>query len=127
MNAIKSIGQINKNFFLYGEEVDYFFRLRQAGNVYTLCKAIHYHPSINKPWTLIKIYFYIKNSIYLNYKYFDYPLLRSCANLFIILFRIIKNNGLIFFLKLFNFVNLKIIITAVLRGFSLKLGNDFKK
>ena len=127
VDAIKSIGQINKNFYLYGEEVDYFFRLRQVGNVYTLCKAIHYHPSINKPWTLIKIYFYIKNSIYLNYKYYDYPLLRSCANLIVILFRVIKNNGFIFFLNLFNFVNLKIIITAVLRGFSLKLGNDFKK
>lgn len=127
VNAIKSIGQINKNFFLYGEEVDYFFRLRQLGSVYTLCKAIHYHPSINKPWTLIKIYFYIKNSIYLNYQYFDYPLLRSYANLIVILFRVIKNNNISFFINLFKFVNFKIIILAVIRGFSFKLGNDFKK
>jgi len=127
VDAIKSIGQINKNFFLYGEEVDYFYRLRKIGKVFTLCKAIHYHPSINKPWTLIKIYYYIKNSIYLNYKYYDFPFFRSCANLIIILFRVIKNNGFNFFLSLFRYENLKIIIMAVMRGFLLKIGNDFKK
>ena len=52
---IKKIGNINTSFFLYGEEVDYFFRLREVGKVLTYNNAIHYHPSINKPWTLIKI------------------------------------------------------------------------
>ena len=127
LSAIKEIGQINKDFFLYGEEVDYFFRLRKVGNVFTLCKSIHYHPSINKPWTLIKIYFYIKNSIFLNFKYFDYPLFRSFANILIVLLRVIRNNGIIFFLNLLLPKNLKIILVAIVRGFFLKIGNDFKK
>tara|TARA_B100000965_G_C19554736_1_gene741665 strand:+ start:783 stop:1604 length:822 start_codon:yes stop_codon:yes gene_type:complete len=124
--AIKEIGSINKDFFLYGEEVDFFFRLRQIGRVYTLNSAIHYHPNINKPWTLIKIYFYLKNSIILNYKYYDKPFLRSLANIFIIYVRVFKNNGFLFFSKLFLFKHMNLIYSAIYRGFKGKIGNDYK-
>tara|TARA_Y100000992_G_C21270567_1_gene496570 strand:- start:855 stop:1760 length:906 start_codon:yes stop_codon:yes gene_type:complete len=124
---IRKVGNINTSFFLYGEEVDYFFRLREVGKVLTYNNAIHYHPSINKPWTLIKIYFYIKNSIYLNYKYFDYPFVRSILNIFVIFLRVLKNNGIVFFIKLFILQNFKILIKAIYRGFNKKIGNDYDK
>jgi GT2 family glycosyltransferase len=31
--AIRQIGNVNPDFFIYGDEVDYFFRLRQVGDV----------------------------------------------------------------------------------------------
>tara|TARA_Y100000996_G_C22550129_1_gene653399 strand:- start:1423 stop:2328 length:906 start_codon:yes stop_codon:yes gene_type:complete len=127
LDAVKKIGPINTDFFLYGEEVDYFHRLRKVGQVLTLNSAIHYHPHISKPWTIIKIYFYIKNSIYLNYRYCDFPLIRSLSNILIIFVRVFKNNGTFFFLKLFLFKNIKIILKAIIRGFNSEICNDFKK
>ena len=93
----------------------------------TYNNAIHYHPSINKPWTLIKIYFYIKNSIYLNYKYFDYPFVRSILNIFVIFLRVLKEQWNNFFTKLFILQNIKIIIRAIYKGFNKKIGNDYEK
>ena len=124
ISAIKKIGNININFFLYGEEVDYFHRLRKVGKVVTNINAYHFHPSINKKWTHIKIYYYLRNSIYLNYKYYDYPFLRSIFNILAIIFRVIKNNGLFFFIKLFKPKDLKKYIKAIKKGFNLEIGND---
>lgn len=124
---IKKIGNINLNFFVYGEEVDYFHRLRKVGKVQTLTNSFHFHPNIAKPWSRIKIYYYLKNSIYLNYKYYDLPLLRSLMNILVIFYRILRYNGIIFFFQTFSYINIKEIIFAIYKGFSLQIGNDYHK
>ncbi|MAD57057.1 MAG: hypothetical protein CMK44_00610 [Porticoccus sp.] len=124
---IKKIGNIDLNFFIYGEEVDFFYRLRNVGKVQTLIKSYHFHPSIEKPWSRIKIYYYLKNSIYLNYKYLDLAFLRSLLNILAIFYRILRLNGILFFFQTFKYGNVKKIISAIYKGFSLKIGNDYYK
>lgn len=125
VKSINKIGNVNKDYFIYGEEVDYFHRLRKVGKVSTCLNSFHFHPSINKSWTRIKIYYYLKNSIHLNYKYYDYPFIRSLLNIFVIFYRIIRFNKFLFFLKTFKFNNLKNIFIAIFRGFNSKIGEDY--
>lgn len=43
--VIDLIGFIKKEMFIWGDEVEYTLRAKQAGiEVYTICNAIHYHP-----------------------------------------------------------------------------------
>lgn len=126
VSSIKKIGNINKEFFIYGEEVDFFHRLRSQGKVYTYIHSYHYHPSINKKWTRVKIYYYLKNSIYLNFKYYDFSILRSLLNILAIFYRIFKYNGPLFFIQTFSLNNLKNIISAIYKGFRSKIGIDYE-
>ena len=125
VNSIKKVGNINKDFFIYGDEVDFFHRLRKVGKVSTCLNAFHYHPSINKSWTRIKIYYYIKNSIHLNFKYYDHPLIRSLLNISVIFYRILRYNNFLFFIKTFKYKNLKNILIAIYKGFNSELGEDY--
>ena len=125
VKSINKIGNVNKDYFIYGEEVDYFHRLRKVGKVSTYINSIHFHPSINKSWTRIKIYYYIKNSIHLNFKYYDYPFIRSLLNIFVILYRILRYNNLLFFFHTFKIKNMKDIFIAIFRGFNSKIGKDY--
>ena len=125
INSIKKIGNIDINYFIYGEEVDFFHRLRKVGKVLTCLNSIHYHPSINKRWTRIKMYYYIKNSIHLNFKYYDHPYIRSLLNIFVIFYRIFRYNGLMFFLKTFEYKNIKKLLSAIYKGFKSQIGNDY--
>ena len=94
INSIKKIGNINKNYILYGDEVDYFYRLRKIGKVVTCFKSFHYHPDVSRrPIKVNSAYYYLRNSIILNFKYFDKPLLRSILNLIVLIFRLIYRNG----------------------------------
>ena len=62
---------------MFGDEVDYFFRLRKV-NVRSLITSYHYHPDVSKrPLNEVKLYYYIKNSIILNYKYFDFEFFKK--------------------------------------------------
>ncbi len=69
-DAIRQVGNVDKNFFIAGEEVDYFYRLRAVGKVLTDMKAHHYHPNVyERTWSDLKIYYYTKNTIILNKRY----------------------------------------------------------
>ena len=121
--AIQSIGNVNKNFFIYGEEVDYFFRLREQGEVVSLLNAYHYHPNVAlRPYNEKKIYYYLKNTLILNQYYFDYVWIRHMMALVIILFRTWKRNGQKDLMKLI--VNPKL-YQAFKRGLQGKISHDF--
>ncbi len=48
--VIKKIGMIKKEMFIWGDETEYSQRARKNGfKLYTITKAIHYHPSIKFP------------------------------------------------------------------------------
>lgn len=123
IKSIKKIGNINKNYILYGDEVDYFYRLRKIGKVVTCLKSFHFHPDVTKrPINRNSAYYYLRNSIILNFKYFDKPLLRSILNLIVLIFRLIYRNG--FFETFFIIFSLKnnIIILSIYHACIKRLG-----
>ena len=125
VQAVKEIGNINKNYFLMGDEVDYFFRLKKVGLVGTLFQAKHYHPNVSeRPYSDVKIYYLIKNTIINHNKYFDYPMLRNFALLLVVSHRVIKRNGVSYFFNILFNKDL-ILFKAFFRGINNKLGKDF--
>lgn len=106
VESIKKIGNINKDFILYGDEVDYFYRLKKIGKVESDLSAYHYHPDISKrKISKQNAYYYLRNSIFLNFKYFNNAYLRSLLNFFILILRMIYRNG--FFVTMFLLLSIK--------------------
>ena len=59
-------------YFMFGDEVDYFMRLKHKSRIVSHLGAMHYHPDVTKrPLTPEKFYYYVKNTIILNQLYFD--------------------------------------------------------
>lgn len=122
--AIKIIGNVNEKFYIYGEEVDYFFRLRKVGEVISLLSAYHYHPNVElRKYNDIKVYYYLKNTLTLNKVYFDWIWIRQIMAFIIILVRIYKRNGKRDFIRIV--FNLKLYL-AFKRGLQGKISHDFK-
>jgi len=93
--AIRKIGNVDQRFFLMGDEVDYFMRLRSAGFVVSDLRARHFHPDVaQRPLNPIKFYYYVKNTLILNRRYFDKILLRDAMAVIAALFRTARRNSL---------------------------------
>lgn len=122
--SIKTIGNVNKDYFIMGDEVDYFYRLRKVGNVRTIFKAMHFHPDVSKrKYSDIKIYYLIKNTIINHNKYFDQKILRNISMIIILLLRVFKRNGKLYLFKLI-FNKKLLLLKATYLGFRGKLGTD---
>jgi GT2 family glycosyltransferase len=125
--AIREVGNIEQEFFIYGDEVDYFFRLRKAGRVISLLCARHYHPDVSqRPYSPAKVYYYIKNTLVLNRRYFNAVWLRNTLTLFAILARTAHRNGIGMALSLIAGRKAPIFYSAILRGLSGQIGKDFR-
>lgn len=124
IRAIKIIGNVNTNYFMMGDEVDYFFRLRAAGKVCTLLSARHYHPLVSeRPYSHLKIYYLLKNSIILHKLYFDNPKLRNIGLVISLFYRVIKRNGVA---SLISFIlNRNLFFKAVNNGRKGLIKKDF--
>jgi rhamnopyranosyl-N-acetylglucosaminyl-diphospho-decaprenol beta-1,3/1,4-galactofuranosyltransferase len=126
ISAIKKIGNINREYFMYGEEVDYFFRLSRIGRVVSIINAIHFHPDTSiRPYNMTRVYYYIRNSLVLNFLYYKRPRLRSVLILGLIMFRIYRRNGPFFCFSLLLGKHSSVFFSAIFRGLSGKLGKDF--
>ncbi len=126
--AIKQVGNIDINYFIYGDELDYFFRLRNAGEVFSVTDALHFHPDVTKrKYNFLKIYYLLKNTLILNKKYYDYVFLRQISQIINILIIVLKRNGIIFFIKLLTGKNKTLIPRAIIRGIRGEIGHDFYK
>jgi len=124
--AICEIGNVNPDFFIYGDEVDYFFRLRQAGEVKSVLSAHHHHPDVSsRPYSSTKIYYYIRNSFILNKRYFNYPWLRNVVCLLQIFVILWRRNGPIDAISYVAGIHLPVLIQAVYAGFVGRLGCNF--
>jgi len=76
--VVKKIGYPKKEFFIWGDEVDYFFRVKKEYEVYIDLKAKHYHPknrASNKEFSW-KSYYVFRNSLYIAWKYYNFKCLR---------------------------------------------------
>jgi len=126
VDVAKQVGNVNTDYFIYGEEVDYFFRLRKAGLVVSVLKAFHFHPDVrNRPYNPMKVYYYIKNSLILNTRYLNHVWLRHVLLLGVILYRMVLRNGFGFVLSLLFGKQAPVFYKAVFRGLQGKVGKDF--
>jgi GT2 family glycosyltransferase len=92
--ALRAIGNVDREFFIFGEELDYLYRLRHGGAVHTLLTARQIHPDVaGRPLTDMKIYYYIKNTLILNRRYFDWVPLRNLLTIAAALMRTGRRNG----------------------------------
>ena len=111
---------------MYGDEVDYYFRLRSVGKVVSSFDAIHYHPNIfGREYSVIRIYYNIKNNLINYQKHYNLKFIRKVAGPIIILFRVLKTNGLLFVISLLLGKNSRKFYLAITRGFQNKIGHDF--
>jgi len=125
-DAVKKIGNVDKNFFIAGDEIDYFYRLRSAGKVYTDISAHHYHPDVaERPWSDVKIYYYIKNTIILNKRYFNMVIMRNFMAVVAALHRTALRNGWSEALSYLIGKNLKTLLISIWRGLHGQLEKDF--
>lgn len=100
--AAKSIGNVNQSYFLYGDEVDYFCRLRRYGPVISALDAHHFHPDVrSRPLTFTKAALYVRNSLWVHKLYFDKPVLRSILTIIAAVCRVLRRNKLTYTLTAF--------------------------
>lgn len=124
-DALRKVINVDKNYYIFGEEVDFYWNLRKYGKVGSLLNAFHYHPNVNnRKYTETKVYYYLKNSIINNYKHLNSPFFRSLLNILILLIRIYKRNGYEFTKSYIFGNNKKIFYKSIYRGFKKKLKKD---
>lgn len=94
LEAAKKVGNIDRSYFMFGDEVDYYFRMRNHGKIYSATDALHYHPDVSqRNIDKKKVYYFIRNTIILNHLYFDHKLTRDFFTVGVAMFRILKRNG----------------------------------
>jgi rhamnopyranosyl-N-acetylglucosaminyl-diphospho-decaprenol beta-1,3/1,4-galactofuranosyltransferase len=94
LQKAKEVGNIDMTYFMYGDEVDFFYRMKKKGQVATALKALHYHPDVSKrSIDKKKVYYFIRNTIILNHLYFNRPFTRDMLTVVIALYRIMRRNG----------------------------------
>lgn len=126
LTSVRQVGNVNRDYFIYGDEVDYFFRLRKAGPVISVLDAIHSHPDVSKrPYSPVKVYYYVKNSLVLNARYFNAVWVRHAMLLAAVLGRMASRNGIGFVLSILMGRYASVFYTAIVRGLQGKVGKDF--
>lgn len=124
--AVRQVGNVNRDYFIYGDEVDYFFRLRKAGPVISVLDAMHYHPDVSKrPYSPVKVYYYVKNSLVLNARYFNAVWVRHAMLLVAVLSRMASRNGIGFVLSILMGRDASVFYRAIAQGLQGKVGKDF--
>lgn len=125
--AIEAAGTVDTRFFIYGDEVDYFFRLRQVGEVRSVLAARHYHPDVaRRPLTPLKLYYYLKNTLVLNRRYFDKVALRHALTVGIGVTRYGARNGWGTLAAVLLGPRRRLVPQAVARGLRGQVGADFE-
>ena len=126
VSAVERVGNVNRDFFIFGDEVDFFFRLRAAGRVLSVPGARHYHPDVtSRPYSSAKIYYYVRNTFVLHRRYFDHVFLRNFGAVVAALSRTGRRNGLMVAASYVFGRNLPVLLAAMSRGLSGRLGKDF--
>lgn len=124
--AVRQVGNVDRDFFIFGDEVDYFFRLRKAGRVISVLDAKHYHPDVSqRPYSPAKVYYYVKNTLVLNTRYFNSVWLRHLLTVAAVIVRTASRNGIGAALSLVLGPNAPVFYLAIARGLQGKIGKDF--
>lgn len=95
LSLARKIGNVERRYFIYGEELDYLWRLKKVGRVETDLQALHYHPDVsNRRFNHLKVYYIVRNTIIVNYRYLDAPFVRSALAIMVLFVRIARRNGI---------------------------------
>lgn len=122
----RRIGNVNSDFFLMGDEVDYFMRMRGEGAVISRLDAHQLHPDVSRrPLDPVKFYYYVKNTIILNRRYFSRPLARHLMAVAAALVRTARRNSLPEALSYVAGRRAPLLWKAIGRGFKGRIGKDF--
>jgi rhamnopyranosyl-N-acetylglucosaminyl-diphospho-decaprenol beta-1,3/1,4-galactofuranosyltransferase len=125
IDAVRKVGNVDRNFFMSGDELDYQHRLRKAGKVISVVDAIHYHPDQSKrPYTPAKVYYFLKNSLVLNTRYFDAVWIRHALTVAVVIARTASRNSIRAAISLLLGANAPMFYLAIIRGLRGKLGKD---
>ena len=125
-DVLRHIGNVDDRFFLMGDEVDFFMRMRRHGEVVSNLRAYHYHPDVTgRPLDAAKFYYYVKNTIILNQRYFDKPALRNLAAVGAAVWRTARRNSAREALSYLAGAKLPVLWKAVRRGLHGQVGRDF--
>lgn len=126
VDAVKRVGNVNRDYFMFGDEVDYYFRLCRVGKVISVIKALHYHPDVSKrPYTPAKVYYFVKNTFILNRQYMNLVGMRNVLTIVAVLGRTLQRNGVFSALDYLAGKHRHILINAVKRGLRGQIGKDF--
>ena len=126
VDVARRIGNVNTSFFLMGDEVDYFMRMRQVGAVLSHLGAHHLHPDVGgRPLDPAKFYYFIKNTIILNRRYFNRPRLRNLLAVTVALARVGRRNSPLTALGYVAGARAPVLWKAVARGLAGRIGKDF--
>jgi rhamnopyranosyl-N-acetylglucosaminyl-diphospho-decaprenol beta-1,3/1,4-galactofuranosyltransferase len=124
--AARVAGNVNRDFFIFGDEVDYFFRLRCVGQVISVLNSMHYHPDVSqRPYTPVKVYYYVKNTMILNARYFNVVWLRHVIAILAVLGRTANRNGIFTAVSFIIGSKSPAFYSAIFRGLQGKIGKDF--
>ena len=124
--VIRRIGDVNSDFFLMGDEVDYFMRMRAIGEVVSHLAARHLHPDVSRRrLDPAKLYYYVKNSIILNHRYFDKAPARDLMTVAAALGRTARRNSLAEALSYVGGRRAPVLWRAISRGLKGQVGPDF--
>lgn len=122
----RRIGNVETRFFMMGDEVDYFMRLQKEGKVLSHLKARHLHPDVtSRPLDRVKFYYFIKNTIILNNRYFNRKALRNLFTVAVALQRTARRNSRSEALSYVLGRNRYVLWKAVRRGMKGQIGKDF--
>lgn len=125
--AIRRTGNVEPGFFMFGDEVDFFCRLRRVGAVVSVLGALHYHPDVSmRPYSPAKVYYYIKNSLIIHQRYFDLVWLRDLLAVGVVLARVARRNGLGAALSYLAGRDAGTFYRAIQRGLAGRIGKDFE-
>lgn len=123
--AVRRIGNVDTNFFLMGDEVDFFMRMRSLGSVRSHLGALHLHPDVSgRPLNDVKVYYYVKNTLILNQRYFDRRWVRNGAAVVAALARTARRNGVGAAMSYIAGSKRTLLAKAVRRGLAGQVGKD---
>ena len=126
ISAVRRVGNVDTSFFMFGDEVDYFFRLRTVGKVCSILSARHMHPDVSqRPYTSAKVYYYLKNTLVLNRRYFNWLWVRHVLAVAAVLMRTGQRNGWDEALSYMFGKRASVFYSAIGRGLIGKVGKDF--
>lgn len=121
----RKIGNVDRRFFLMGDEVDYFMRMRKEGAVVSHLDAHHLHPDVGaRPLDRAKLYYFTKNTIVLNRRYFSKPALRDALTVGVVLWRMARRNSWRDALGYVIGPDAPLLRKAIVRGWQGKIGKD---
>jgi GT2 family glycosyltransferase len=126
VDAARRIGNVDPDFFLMGDEVDFFMRLRALGPVLSHLGAHHLHPDVSRrPLDPVKFYYYVKNTLILNRRYFNQVATRDVMAVVAALARTARRNSLAEAMSYVGGRRAPVLWKAVRNGFAGRVGKDF--